>query len=573
MVILGDLGEGPSVPLHPESAAGTLSLGCPPLPLDPSKGFCGPAAPIPFHSNKSLDPFPEPSVNIKPTLDSRVGSSESPFPSRKKKGSGIPRRYLLDLVQRCGTLLAIEEFVQEAVTLNIEAQHEEKGLDDGFGVYEILAEDDPLDEDDCEIEDAAEMRGGGPCVVSRRRGACVELGGGVLSNEKGPTGFGSSFEMEHPLVCLPTDVVAAVRVATSVEASPRQQFSVVLVVLPRQFSRCLALEGLSRSEVVSISKDPHPREPVDGGIQAMSMLDSVSPFAGVEAGARLVSRVCADCGSPSWLLAEVAWLLLLPVLLVVPASVFSRFRGPILGCQPVMALACVASRPGGVSGVWGGVLSTASALCPTPFISVGVVCLVREAHPPYFLQLGARRRGSSVSDGLRRRLWHRVVVSRSESDYCELLYPSELRVVFCKSSGATLGIPGEGSERSGRYSGVRLPCMILAHAAGCSCCCVACEASVIARCVRAVGARLVLDSLAVVFLVWRTLASQSNLALTGCELWLSLRSAVGLAGAFWRVFPERRLGGSGGGSLRTGLRSSHDRPLSLLVEVLPKSAS
>ncbi|MQL77422.1 hypothetical protein Taro_009824, partial [Colocasia esculenta] len=32
---------------------------------------------------------------------------------------------------------------------------------------------------------------------------------------------------------------------------------------------------------------------------------------------------------------------------------------------------------------------------------------------PYFLQLGARRRGSSVSDGLRRRLWRRVVVSSS----------------------------------------------------------------------------------------------------------------------------------------------------------------
>ncbi|MQL99972.1 hypothetical protein Taro_032701, partial [Colocasia esculenta] len=29
--------------------------------------------------------------------------------------------------------------------------------------------------------------------------------------------------------------------------------------------------------------------------------------------------------------------------------------------------------------------------------------------PPYFLQLGARRRGSSVSDGLRRRQWRRVL--------------------------------------------------------------------------------------------------------------------------------------------------------------------
>ncbi|MQL68035.1 hypothetical protein Taro_000292, partial [Colocasia esculenta] len=34
------------------------------------------------------------------------------------------------------------------------------------------------------------MRRGGPCVVSRCRGASVERGGGVHSYEKGPTGFG-----------------------------------------------------------------------------------------------------------------------------------------------------------------------------------------------------------------------------------------------------------------------------------------------------------------------------------------------------------------------------------------------
>ncbi|MQL79970.1 hypothetical protein Taro_012422 [Colocasia esculenta] len=178
---------------------------------------------------------------------------------------------------------------------------------------------------------------------------------------------------------------------------------------------------------------------------------SVSPFAGVEAGARLASRArglwvpllaassgglvtvvvttfprdipsvprCPSCTT------VIAWLCLVsvgivglalgrPMFLVVPALVFSRFRGPILVCQPV-------------------------------FGSVG--------------------------------------------------------------GGATLGVPGEGSERSGR---VRLPCMIHARVAGCSCCCAACVASVVARHVRAVAARLALDSLAVVFLVWRTLASQSS---------------------------------------------------------------
>ncbi|MQL84208.1 hypothetical protein Taro_016718 [Colocasia esculenta] len=136
-------------------------------------------------------------------------------------------------------------------------------------------------------------------------------------------------------------------------------------------------------------------------------------------------------------------------------SVSSRFRGSVLGCQSVVAPACVASRPGGVCA------ERCFRFVPD---SVG--------SPPYFLQLGARRRGSSVSDGLRRRLWRRVVVSSSESERC------------------------------------------------CSCCCAACVVSVVARRAHAVAARLVLDSLAVVFLVWRTLASQSSLALTGCELCL-----------------------------------------------------
>ncbi|MQL96535.1 hypothetical protein Taro_029212 [Colocasia esculenta] len=79
-----------------------------------------------------------------------------------------------------------------------------------------------------------------------------------------------------------------------------------------------------------------------------------------------------------------------------------------------------------------------------------------------------------------------------------------------------------------------------------------------------------------------------------------LRYAIDLAGAFWRVFPELCLDGSGGGSPRTGLRcfcssaccgilsdgpcclvvwvvrsgegSSQDCPLSFLAEVLPRSA-
>ncbi|MQM18638.1 hypothetical protein Taro_051633 [Colocasia esculenta] len=68
---------------------------------------------------------------------------------------------------------------------------------------------------------------------------------------------------------------------------------------------------------------------------------------------------------------------------------------------------------------------------------------------------------------------------------------------------------------------------------------------------------------------------------------LSLRCAVGLAGVFWRVFPERCLGGYGGGSPRTYLRCFYSSAccsvlsdslcclvigLCILVKVLPRIA-
>ncbi|MQM21349.1 hypothetical protein Taro_054387, partial [Colocasia esculenta] len=116
------------------------------------------------------------------------------------------------------------------------------------------------------------------------------------------------------------------------------------------FARCSALEGLSHLEVVSVSWDPHPREPVEGVFRATSVLElaahtsrclefltqtrqslshclslrwfrshvvvlgvrpqlgqaavlrvlrvlggSVSPFVGAEAGARLASRGLGRC--------------------------------------------------------------------------------------------------------------------------------------------------------------------------------------------------------------------------------------------------------------------------------------
>ncbi|MQL70622.1 hypothetical protein Taro_002914 [Colocasia esculenta] len=140
------LGEGPFVPLHPNSTAGTLSSGGLPPPPDPSEDPCGYAVPFPFPSNKPQDSPPECPVGFDSSLGSRVGSRKSPSPSRKNKGSGIPRRYLIDL---------------EVVLLNIEAQHEEGRLDDGFGIYEILNDEDPVDEEDGEIEDATKMYASG----------------------------------------------------------------------------------------------------------------------------------------------------------------------------------------------------------------------------------------------------------------------------------------------------------------------------------------------------------------------------------------------------------------------------
>ncbi|MQL98146.1 hypothetical protein Taro_030850 [Colocasia esculenta] len=76
-----------------------------------------------------------------------------------------------------------------------------------------------------------------------------------------------------------------------------QRFGMVFVVLAPSSTRRLALEGLSRLEVVSISWDPHPREPFEGVLQAMGMIESMALLADsgaegkmrLEAGAKLES--------------------------------------------------------------------------------------------------------------------------------------------------------------------------------------------------------------------------------------------------------------------------------------------
>ncbi|MQM16302.1 hypothetical protein Taro_049258, partial [Colocasia esculenta] len=127
----------------------------------------------------------------------------------------------------------------------------------------------------------------------------------------------------------------------------------------------------------------------------------------------------------------------------------------------------------------------------------------------------------------------------------------------------------------------------------CSCCCSVYVASVVARRVRVVAARLALDSLAVVFLVWRTLASPSK-----CPCLVDYPSVVGVcavvvvcldlcvcalcSGRRAEQTEVHRLvtlcSGGGFPELFVVVLSGalvvlvEDRPLSLLVEVLPRSA-
>ncbi|MQL83590.1 hypothetical protein Taro_016085 [Colocasia esculenta] len=222
-------------------------------------------------------------------------------------------------------------------------------------------------------------------------------------------------------------------------------------------SSCLGRRGVrsgflaqTRQSLVSLPLSvlvPEPRSgvrreapawPGCGGVCVVRFCGgSVSPFAGVEAGARLASRACGLwvpllAASGGGLVAIVVTTfphdvskcspvaLAGTVVIVWPCLVFRRLRwsghgqthafggshsassrycSSVLGCQSVVAPACMASRPCGVPGVWGG-----SACGPSTLWRSEVAVLA--AHPPYFLQLGARRYGSSVSDGLRRRLWH-----------------------------------------------------------------------------------------------------------------------------------------------------------------------
>ncbi|MQM20095.1 hypothetical protein Taro_053109 [Colocasia esculenta] len=87
----------------------------------------------------------------------RVESQVSPLPSkskhrpRKQRGKAIPRRYLQKLAWLCQALLLIEEFTREALVFEEVFEQDGVFIDDGFGVYGIMNDEDPVDEEDSEV--------------------------------------------------------------------------------------------------------------------------------------------------------------------------------------------------------------------------------------------------------------------------------------------------------------------------------------------------------------------------------------------------------------------------------------
>ncbi|MQM11128.1 hypothetical protein Taro_044033, partial [Colocasia esculenta] len=174
---------------------------------------------------------------------------------------------------------------------------------------------------------------------------------------------------------------------------------------------------------------------------------------------------------------------------------------------------------------------------------LSLLSLVREAH--LLLSPG---RDSLSQEFIARRLWWRFVapcVANSVSCERERLFRSESRVAFLQvlgvfgsmGGGTTFRVSGGGSERSGRYSGIR--------AQGSNEIC----NELITMAVLKKGTSTLLARLCRI-----TVRTVPCPLLSVAVLPHSLRCAVCLAGAFWRVFLERCLGSSGGGSPKTCLR-------------------
>ncbi|MQL89198.1 hypothetical protein Taro_021772 [Colocasia esculenta] len=275
------------------------------------------------------------------------------------------------------------------------------------------------------------------------------------------------------------------------------------VVLPRLFARCLALEGLSRSEVVSVSWDPHPQERVE---EALS-----HPCTGSEAGARLASRAC---GQRVPLLAASGGGLV--AVIVTAAQWHRRVWLSDLAMYPGFGVVLlVGPRPcGGLR--WP---CLRSRVCgPTSVGGRGIVL---------FLQVRAML---NISKPFHKGVFEHIIL---------------LKIFGSVGGDANFGVPGGGLGGRVVIVGVQLPCMVRVRVAvGCSCCCAACVASVVARCVGAVAARSALDSLAVVLPYGGRLQASPGVVLLfvfgtfeRCPGLVGCPSVVGVCAAFVVCWP------------------------------------
>ncbi|MQM07285.1 hypothetical protein Taro_040126, partial [Colocasia esculenta] len=86
------------------------------------------------------------------------GSGKLAVVSEKKtKGRRVSHHFLADLARRCKACLAVPEFIEEPLQLpDLEYEQSVCFVDDGFGVYEIMDDNDPIEECDEEFEDEAD---------------------------------------------------------------------------------------------------------------------------------------------------------------------------------------------------------------------------------------------------------------------------------------------------------------------------------------------------------------------------------------------------------------------------------
>ncbi|MQM12268.1 hypothetical protein Taro_045184 [Colocasia esculenta] len=396
--------------------------------------------------------------------------------------------------------------------------------------------------------------------LERRRGSEEEVASSVCSVWGTP-------ECSIPAVCLPVDVATAEHVATSEKASPR---CAILWWLPRQFSfaRCSELEGLSMRQVVTVIWDPRSsRACVRGGCSGRQGLLESLTLCGPTS--------LSHCLALRWFRSHVGRLGV----------------GPQLGRAAVVVVVLAGGSACGPS-----TLRRSEVAVPVVRRCFSHGCLVSLVVTPGCSFLTSWRSGMLGACVVR--LWSHVVAPVFRELLClggcmprccfRIVFDSagSVGVVFgltlSSFASAVVGVPAplavDVVARAKQSPSllvlveVRFPqnCVVLVS----GCCGVALwvEVSVVWLVAVALPSRLRCTAWLPCVLVQfsRTVGccpgevrSQdcSRLVSAGCCATSGLRyAAVVLAGAFWRVFLERRLGGSSGELL-----------LALWVEDLPKA--